>query len=51
MKAGSWRRRGVIPSNFCIDPTDAGYREFMDRLVGFIREDPAAAGFKPDWVS
>jgi lysophospholipase L1-like esterase len=40
----------VISWDFCIHPTDAGYRQFVDRLVGFVREDPAAAGFEPGWV-
>jgi hypothetical protein len=40
----------VISWDFCIHPTEAGYRQFVDRLQGFVRQDPAAAGFKPGWV-
>jgi hypothetical protein len=41
----------VISWDFCIHPTEAGYRQFVDRLVSFLRQDPAAAGLRPDWVS
>lgn len=40
----------VISWDFCIHPTDSGYRQFVDRLVSFLRQDPAAAGFLPEWV-
>jgi hypothetical protein len=40
----------VISWDFCIHPTEAGYRQFVNRLESFLRQDPAAAGFKPGWV-
>jgi hypothetical protein len=41
----------VISWDFCIHPTESGYRQFVDRLVSFVGQDPAAAGFEPGWVS
>ena len=41
----------VISTDFCIHPTDKGYTQFVDRLVSYLRTDPAAAGFQPGWVS
>ena len=41
----------VISWDFCIHPTEAGYRQFVDRVVRLLREDPSAAGFRPEWVS
>ncbi len=41
----------VISWDFCIHPTDKGYTEFDDRLVGYLRQDPAWAGFQPGWLS
>lgn len=41
----------VISWDFCIHPTEAGYRQFVHRLISFVRADPAAAGFRPEWVS
>jgi lysophospholipase L1-like esterase len=41
----------VISTDFCIHPTDAGYAQFVDRLVSYLRQNPEAAGFKPGWLS
>ena len=41
----------VISSDFCIHPTDKGYTQFVDRLVSYLRQNPAVAGFQPGWVS
>ena len=41
----------VISSDFCIHPTDKGYTQFVDRLVSYLRQDPAWAGFQPGWLS
>lgn len=41
----------VISWDFCIHPTEAGYRQFVDRLVSYLHRNPGAAGLKPEWVS
>ena len=41
----------VISWDFCIHPTDDGYRQFVDRLVGYLRDHPDAAGMQPRWIS
>jgi GDSL-like Lipase/Acylhydrolase family len=41
----------VISWDFCIHPTEDGYRQFTDRLVGYLRDHPEAAGMQPGWVN
>jgi lysophospholipase L1-like esterase len=41
----------VISWDFCIHPTEDGYGQFVDRLVGYLRDHPAEAGMRPGWVS
>ncbi|MGZ4179326.1 MAG: SGNH/GDSL hydrolase family protein [Solirubrobacteraceae bacterium] len=41
----------VISWDFCIHPTAKGYEQFLDRLVNYLRQNPAAAGFQPGWLS
>jgi hypothetical protein len=41
----------VISWDFCIHPTAKGYEQFLDRLVNYLRQNPAAADFQPGWLS